>query len=244
MGRKPKLKTLRERARNMTVADLAKLNDRMIAFANAYLENGGNASEAARAAGYAAGSANVQGNRLKKNPVIASYIADLQGRVGAIAGLDRAFLLASLRKEYEGASGGDLVRGFDGQPVVVSSDTPGAVAFALPDGSTVYHLRRPDRTAALRSLELIGRTLGLLSSAPGAGAGDGAAGKKGAPVEGSDIGAEGFTRLLEAARAKQGGEEGQGQGQGKGQPGGNGRASTSTSRPAPDLATVTTRGEG
>ena len=240
MGRKPTKKTLRERARNMTVADLSKLNDRMIAFANAYIDNGGNASAAAKAAGYAVIGANVHGCRLLRNPIIASYIADLQGRVGAIAGMDRAYLLVSLRREYESASMGDLVRGFDGQPVVVNLSTPGAVAFTPPPvkGSTVpqetvYHLRKPDRVAALRGLELIGRTLGLLNSSPTASTGEGVPGAKGAPVEGSDMSKDAFALVLEAARGGQGQEKAAGKGGG-----------APMSKAHTDLATVVPKGEG
>jgi hypothetical protein len=71
------------------------------AFAVAYVDNGGNAAKAARAAGYAANSARVIGSRLLDNPRVQSLIRESQFKM--VNGPLTSAALATLRTALDPA---------------------------------------------------------------------------------------------------------------------------------------------
>lgn len=74
------------------------LNVRQQRFADAYLANGGNATEAAIAAGYSAKTAKQQGSRLLTNADLAAYIQERRDEETELARMDRDEFLAHLEE--------------------------------------------------------------------------------------------------------------------------------------------------
>lgn len=72
------------------------LNVRQQRFADAYLANGGNATEAAIAAGYSARTAKQQGSRLLTNADLGAYIQERRAEESQLARMERDELLGHL----------------------------------------------------------------------------------------------------------------------------------------------------
>jgi hypothetical protein len=76
---------------------MGELTPKQKAFADNYIANGGNASEAARKAGYSERNAGTNAGKLLKNSKIASYIAEKQAEVDKLNGTD-TMSLADIQK--------------------------------------------------------------------------------------------------------------------------------------------------
>lgn len=90
-----------------------KLTPKQKAFADNYIKNGGNASDAARKAGYK--SPEVEGCRALKNANILAYIADKQAKIDKINGTD-IMSLADIQKRRSQIASGALKDSFGFAP--------------------------------------------------------------------------------------------------------------------------------
>jgi phage terminase large subunit len=92
---------------------MAKLTPKQKAFADNYIANGGNATDAARKAGYKCPE--VQGCQLLKNPNVAAYIAERQAEIDKINGTD-IMSLADIQKRRSQIANGVLTDSFGFSP--------------------------------------------------------------------------------------------------------------------------------
>lgn len=92
---------------------MAKLTPKQKAFADNYIVNGGNATDAARKAGYKCPE--VQGCQLLKNPNVAAYIAERQAEIDKINGTD-IMSLADIQKRRSQIANGVLTDSFGFSP--------------------------------------------------------------------------------------------------------------------------------
>ena len=92
---------------------MAKLTPKQKAFADNYIANGGNATDAARKAGYKCPE--VQGCQLLKNPNVAAYIAERQAEIDKINGTD-IMSLAAIQKRRSQIANGVLTDSFGFSP--------------------------------------------------------------------------------------------------------------------------------
>lgn len=92
---------------------MVKLTPKQKAFADNYIANGGNATDAARKAGYKCPE--VQGCQLLKNPNVAAYIAERQAEIDKINGTD-IMSLADIQKRRSQIANGVLTDSFGFSP--------------------------------------------------------------------------------------------------------------------------------
>lgn len=92
---------------------MAKLTPKQKAFADNYIANGGNATDAARKAGYKCPE--VQGCQLLKNPNVSAYIAERQVEIDKINGTD-IMSLADIQKRRSQIANGVLTDSFGFSP--------------------------------------------------------------------------------------------------------------------------------
>lgn len=92
---------------------MANLTPKQKAFADNYIANGGNATDAARKAGYKCPE--VQGCQLLKNPNVAAYIAERQAEIDKINGTD-IMSLADIQKRRSQIANGVLTDSFGFSP--------------------------------------------------------------------------------------------------------------------------------
>jgi PBSX family phage terminase large subunit len=92
---------------------MAKLTPKQKAFADNYIANGGNATDAARKAGYKCPE--VQGCQLLKNPNVAAYIAERQAEIDKLNGTD-IMSLADIQKRRSQIANGVLTDSFGFSP--------------------------------------------------------------------------------------------------------------------------------
>lgn len=92
---------------------MVKLTPKQKAFADNYIANGGNATDAARKAGYKCPE--VQGCQLLKNPNVSAYIAERQAEIDKINGTD-IMSLADIQKRRSQIANGVLTDSFGFSP--------------------------------------------------------------------------------------------------------------------------------
>lgn len=93
----------------------AGLTPKQKAFADNYIKNGGNAAEAARAAGYAPKSADVIGRENLRKPTISAYIAKIQSLIEKQKGTD-IMSLAEIQQRRSMIARGELTDSFGFAP--------------------------------------------------------------------------------------------------------------------------------
>ena len=91
------------------------LTPKQKAFADEYIKNGGNASEAARKAGYAPKSADVTGRENLRKPTISAYIAEKQSLIEKQKGTD-IMSLAEIQQRRSMIARGELTDSFGFAP--------------------------------------------------------------------------------------------------------------------------------
>lgn len=91
------------------------LTPKQKAFADEYIKNGGNASDAARKAGYAPKSADVIGRENLRKPTISSYIAEKQSLIEKQKGID-IMSLAEIQQRRSMIARGELTDSFGFAP--------------------------------------------------------------------------------------------------------------------------------
>ena len=94
---------------------MAELTPKRKAFADNFIENGGNATDAAKKAGYSARTAYSTGNRLLKNDEIRAYIAEKQSEIERQKGTD-IMSLAEIQKRRSMIARGELTDSFGFAP--------------------------------------------------------------------------------------------------------------------------------
>lgn len=94
---------------------MAALTPKREAFAKNFIENGGNATDAAKKAGYSARTAYSTGNRLLKNDEIRAYIAEKQSEIERQKGTD-IMSLAEIQKRRSMIARGELTDSFGFAP--------------------------------------------------------------------------------------------------------------------------------
>ena len=94
---------------------MAKLTPKQKAFADNYIANGGNATDAARKAGYSEKFTGPNAGKLLKNPKIATYIAERQAEIDKINGTD-IMSLADIQKRRSQIANGVLTDSFGFSP--------------------------------------------------------------------------------------------------------------------------------
>ena len=94
---------------------MAKLTPKQKAFADNYIANGGNATDAARKAGYSEKFTGPNAGKLLKNPKIAAYIAERQAEIDKINGTD-IMSLADIQKRRSQIANGVLTDSFGFSP--------------------------------------------------------------------------------------------------------------------------------
>lgn len=94
---------------------MAKLTPKRKTFADNFIENGGNATDAAKKAGYSARTAYSTGNRLLKNDEIRAYIAEKQSEIERQKGTD-IMSLAEIQKRRSMIARGELTDSFGFAP--------------------------------------------------------------------------------------------------------------------------------
>ena len=94
---------------------MAELTPKREAFAKNFIENGGNATDAAKKAGYSARTAYSTGNRLLKNDEIRAYIAEKQSEIERQKGTD-IMSLAEIQKRRSMIARGELTDSFGFAP--------------------------------------------------------------------------------------------------------------------------------
>lgn len=94
---------------------MAKLTPKQKAFADNYIVNGGNATDAARKAGYSEKFTGPNAGKLLKNPKIAAYIAERQAEIDKINGTD-IMSLADIQKRRSQIANGVLTDSFGFSP--------------------------------------------------------------------------------------------------------------------------------
>lgn len=94
---------------------MAELTPKQKAFADNYIANGGNATDAAKKAGYSARTAYSTGNRLLKNDEIRAYIAEKQSEIERQKGTD-IMSLAEIQKRRSMIARGELTDSFGFAP--------------------------------------------------------------------------------------------------------------------------------
>lgn len=93
----------------------AGLTPKQKAFADNYIKNGGNAAEAARAAGYSLKNVGANAGKLLKNPKIAAYIAEKQAELDRQNGTD-TMSLADIQKRRAMIARGEVKDSFGFTP--------------------------------------------------------------------------------------------------------------------------------
>lgn len=118
------------------------MSPKMQAFCDAYLANGGNATQAAITAGYSATTAGAQGSRLLKNVDIKNYLEGKQEKrvkeaKGRIAGADEvlAFFTATMRNAKHGIK--DRLKAASELKSILDFDTRGDY---VPDNRIIIEL--------------------------------------------------------------------------------------------------------
>ena len=91
------------------------LTPKQKAFADEYIKNGGNASDAARKAGYAERSVRVTGTQNLTNPNISAYIAEKQSLIEKQKGTD-IMSLAEIQQRRSMIARGELTDSFGFAP--------------------------------------------------------------------------------------------------------------------------------
>ena len=91
------------------------LTPKQKAFADEYIKNGGNASDAARKAGYAPKSADVTGRENLRKPTISAYIAEKQSLIEKQKGTD-IMSLAEIQQRRSMIARGELTDSFGFAP--------------------------------------------------------------------------------------------------------------------------------
>ena len=94
---------------------MAELTPKRKTFADNFIENGGNATDAAKKAGYSARTAYSTGNRLLKNDEIRAYIAEKQSEIERQKGTD-IMSLAEIQKRRSMIARGELTDSFGFAP--------------------------------------------------------------------------------------------------------------------------------
>lgn len=94
---------------------MAKLTPKQKAFADNYIANGGNATDAARKAGYSEKFTGPNAGKLLKNPKIAAYIAERQAEIDKLNGTD-IMSLADIQKRRSQIANGVLTDSFGFSP--------------------------------------------------------------------------------------------------------------------------------
>lgn len=94
---------------------MAKLTPKQKAFADNYIANGGNATDAARKAGYSEKFTGPNAGKLLKNPKIATYIAERQAEIDKLNGTD-IMSLADIQKRRSQIANGVLTDSFGFSP--------------------------------------------------------------------------------------------------------------------------------
>ena len=94
---------------------MAKLTPKQKAFADNYIANGGNATDAARKAGYSEKFTGPNAGKLLKNPKIAAYIAERQDEIDKLNGTD-IMSLADIQKRRSQIANGVLTDSFGFSP--------------------------------------------------------------------------------------------------------------------------------
>lgn len=94
---------------------MAKLTPKQKAFADNYIANGGNATDAARKAGYSEKFTGPNAGKLLKNPKIAAYIAEREAEIDKINGTD-IMSLADIQKRRSQIANGVLTDSFGFSP--------------------------------------------------------------------------------------------------------------------------------
>jgi PBSX family phage terminase large subunit len=94
---------------------MAKLTPKQKAFADNFIANGGNATDAARKAGYSEKFTGPNAGKLLKNPKIATYIAERQAEIDKINGTD-IMSLADIQKRRSQIANGVLTDSFGFSP--------------------------------------------------------------------------------------------------------------------------------
>lgn len=94
---------------------MAKLTPKQKAFADNYIANGGNATDAARKARYSEKFTGPNAGKLLKNPKIAAYIAERQAEIDKINGTD-IMSLADIQKRRSQIANGVLTDSFGFSP--------------------------------------------------------------------------------------------------------------------------------
>ena len=94
---------------------MAELTPKRKTFADNFIENGGNATDAAKKAGYSARTAYSTGNRLLKNDDIRAYIAEKQSEIERQKGTD-IMSLAEIQKRRSMIARGELTDSFGFAP--------------------------------------------------------------------------------------------------------------------------------
>lgn len=94
---------------------MAKLTPKQKAFADNYIANGGNATDAARKAGYSEKFTGPNAGKLLKNPKIAAYIAERQAEIDKLNGTD-IMSLADIQKRRSQIASGALKDSFGFTP--------------------------------------------------------------------------------------------------------------------------------
>lgn len=94
---------------------MVKLTPKQKAFADNYIANGGNATDAARKAGYSEKFTGPNAGKLLKNPKIAAYIAERQAEIDKLNGTD-IMSLADIQKRRSQIANGVLTDSFGFSP--------------------------------------------------------------------------------------------------------------------------------